>query len=470
MSRLNRINRRTFLALGGAASAARAVRVFGTPATPVAARNGAISLAGSWRFALDRDDQGTAGEWFGKDLAGGARVALPGILQTQGYGDEITAETKFIAALPRDMAWYKLPQYQAYTKPGHVEVPYLSQPIRHYLGVAWYQREIEAPAAWRGKRVELHLERTRWKTTVFVDEKEMGSCRSLVAPHEFDLGMLPPGRHRLTIKVDNSMLNPPYRFDGHSVSDAEGSTWNGIVGRIELRATSPVWIADAQVFPDLARKSAQVRVKIGNVSGQSGTGVLAAGGVSQAVRWTAEGGSARLDVPMPSAGVWSEFTPVLETLSVRLSGGDADDEREIRFGMREIKADGKNILLNGELFFFRSTHDGGGFPLTGYPSTSVETWKRLIGVCKEWGLNGIRFHSWCPPEAAFAAADELGFYLQPECGMWNSFDAEHKMLDVLRDESARLLKAYGSHPSFVMLNATNEPAGHYQEQLPVWDK
>src|SRR5438105_10358958 len=44
------------------------------------------------------------------------------------------------------------------------------------------------------------------------------------------------------------------------------------------------------------------------------------------------------------------------------------------------------------------------------------------------------------------------------------------MLAVLNDETARLINAYGNHPSLVLLNATNEPAGHYQEQLPTWDK
>jgi hypothetical protein len=111
------------------------------------------------------------------------------------------------------------------------------------------------------------------------------------------------------------------------------------------------------------------------------------------------------------------------------------------------------------LFSFRATHDGGGFPLTGYPAMDVATWKRIIAICKTWGLNGMRFHSWCPPEAAFTAGDELGFYFQPECGMWNAFDNEGKMLAVLNDETARLLKAYGNHPSLVLLNATNEPAG-----------
>lgn len=462
-----RLTRRTFLALTGATAAHAALHA--VPARPARARAGAVSLAGEWSFALDRQDEGTKAAWFAEKLPVTTSIQLPGILQTQGYGNKITAETKFVAALPRDMRWYLLPQYKAYTKPGHVEVPYLSQPVRHYLGVAWYQREMEIPSAWRGKRVELTLERTRWETTVYVDERKVGSCRSLVASHYYDLGVLEPGRHRLTIRIDNSMLPPPYRPDGHSVSDAEGSTWNGVVGRIELRATTPVWIEDAQVYPKLSEKRALVKVKVGNLTGKDGSGTLRAGGVSAPVKWTADGGEAELEVPMKNAVPWSEFTPVVQRLRLTLTGPQAEDRRELRFGMREIRAEGKHILLNGELFQLRATHDGGGFPLTGYPATDVATWRRIIGICKEWGLNGIRFHSWCPPEAAFTAADEMGFYLQPECGMWNSFDAEGKMLHVLRDETTRLLKQLGNHPSLVLLNASNEPAGHYREQLPGWD-
>jgi beta-galactosidase len=463
----NRLSRRKFIALTGATAAHAAL--YAAPTPPVTPRAGRQTLAGEWRFALDRDDAGVKAAWFANDLSATTKISLPGILQTQGYGDDIMAETQFVAALPRDMRWYLLPQYAAYTKPGHVEVPYLSQPVKHYLGVAWYQREIEVPAAWKGKRVGLHLERTRWQTTVYLDEKEMGECHSLVAPHDFDLGMVPPGRHRLSIRIDNRMILP-YRPDGHSVSDGEGGTWNGIVGRIELSATSPAWIEDAQVFPNVAAKSAQVRVRIGNASGETGAGTVMVGGKSAPVSWDASGGDVTINVPLPNATPWSEYTPVLQHLTVRLSGPSADDRHEVTFGLREIKADGKKILLNGEVFNFRATHDGGGFPLTGYPATDVATWKRIISVCKEWGLNGIRFHSWCPPEAAFTAGDELGFYFQPECGMWNSFDPEGKMLAVLNDETARLLKAYGNHPSLILLNATNEPAGHYAEQLPTWDK
>jgi hypothetical protein len=465
------LSRRKFLALtaAAAAQAATPMSIFAAPTPPVAPRAGVQSLAGQWRFSLDRDDIGVKSSWFSKDLTVATKISLPGILQTQGYGDDIVADTKFIAALPRDMAWYKLPQYAEYTKPGHVLVPYLSQPVKHYLGVAWYQRDIDIPATWAKKRVGLTLERTRWQTTVYVDDKEIGNCHSLVAPHDYDLGILTPGKHRLSIRIDNSMLYP-YRYDAHSVSDAEGSTWNGIVGRIELSATTPVWIDDAQVFPNVADKSAHIKVHIGNLTGKSGSGTFSVGATTASVSWDATGGGGTIDVPLPTAKPWSEFTPILQHLTLKLTGPSADDHRDLTFGLREIKSEGKHILLNGELFSLRATHDGGGFPLTGYPATDVTTWKRIISICKTWGLNGIRFHSWCPPEAAFTAGDELGFYFQPECGMWSNFDAEGKMLALLNDETARLLKAYGNHPSFVMLDASNEPAGSYQQQLGGWDK
>lgn len=468
------VTRRSFLTTAGIATAAMALYpktgLFAKALTEQPPAAGNISLAGNWRFALDRADAGAGANWFAKTMKADASIALPGILQTQGFGDEVTADTKFVAALPRDMRWYMLPQYKPYTVPGNVLVPYLSQPVRHYLGVAWYQRDIDIPAGWDGKRVELLLERTRWQTDVYLGDKLIGSNRSLVAPHEYDLGVLKQGKHLLTIRIDNRMLSPTYRPDGHAVSDGEGSTWNGIVGRIELSATSPVWIADAQVFPNVAAKSAQVRVSIGNVSGKAGAGTLSAVGKSVPVKWEDAGGKAIIDVPMPNAKLWSEFTPELQQLTLTLKGNGADHQKQVTFGMREIKTDGNKILLNGEQLQLRATHDGGGFPLTGYPATDVATWKKIIGICKAWGLNGMRFHSWCPPEAAFIASDELGFYLQPECGMWNSFDAEGKMLAVLNDETNRLLKAYGNHPSMIMLGATNEPAGNYAKQLPGWEK
>ncbi|MGA2061664.1 MAG: sugar-binding domain-containing protein [Thermoguttaceae bacterium] len=436
------------------------------PATNPAQPNATMELSGQWRFAMDRDDVGVKEQWFNRELTD--RINLPGILQSQGYGDEIGIDTPWVAGLPRDLRWYLLPQYKAYTQPGNVKIPFLSQPPKHYLGVAWYQRDVDIPQAWQDKRVQLFLERPRWETTAWIDDRKIGSCNSLVAPHEYELGILPPGKHRISIRDDNRMILP-YRPDGHSVSDALGATWNGIAGRIELIATSPVWIDDAQVFPNVADKKALIKVHIGNITGRAGSGTLTAGAATKEVEWDEKGAQVELETALQAgAQTWDEFHPTLQHLTLKLADEKADDQRQISFGLREIKAEGVKIMLNGREINFRGTHHGGDFPLTGYPATDVDSWKKIIQTCKDYGLNHIRFHSWCPPDAAFTASDELGFYIQPECGMWNSFTPGNVISKMLELETARIERAYGNHPSFVLLSPSNEPAGRWQGVLEPW--
>ncbi len=443
------------------------------------------SLAGQWRFALDRSTEqttdgarmptltpgdGVTQEWFKRDLAD--RIALPGILQAQGYGDEITPTTPWVLGLGD--AWWNLQPAALrdhFSQPGHVEVPFLSQPPRHYLGAAWYQRDLEIPATEAGRHFKLFLERAHWQTTVWVDDQAYPPNDSLVAPHITDLGELAPGKHRLTIRVDNRTQLPAvgHLVDGHSVSDALGATWNGIVGRIELQGTTPVWMDDVQAYPDLVHQRVVFRVQIANATGQPGSGTLTVNGVPTAVNWTANGAQVDASLPFgPSAPLWDEFHPALQTVPIALTGGGADDTRTITFGLREIAASDQDLLLNGRPLNLRTTHFGGDFPLTGSPATDVASWKKIFQVCQDYGLNGMRFHSWCPPEAAFTAADELGFYLQPECGMWNDFGSP-AMQERLQEETSRLLRAYGNHPSFLLLSPSNEPRA-YQKFTPQWAK
>ncbi len=445
------------------------------PASMPVSNTATQSLAGEWRFAIDRTDAGVSERWFTRDLAD--RIKLPGILQAQGYGDEIRTDTPWVVGLGD--AWWKLQPAalrDKFSQPGHVEVPFLSQPTRHYLGAAWYQRDLEIPAAWKEHHVSLFLERAHWETTVWVDDRKIGSCNSLVAPHEFDLGVLPPGRHRLSVRIDNRQIvrdpqNDGHGVDGHSVSDALGATWNGIVGRIEVNAASRVWIDDAEAFPSVAQKSVLVRVHLGNATGQPGSGTLLVGSVSTPVQWTASGGEAELNVPLGAeASTWDEFHPALHAITVTLKDGGADDTRRVTFGLREVTHRGKDLLINDRVVNLRMTHFGGDFPLTGAPATDVESWKKIIRVCQDYGLNGMRFHSWCPPEAAFTAADELGFYLAPECGLWAPFNPGSTYTKFLEEETPRLLRAYGNHPSFILLSPSNEPAGRYTQITPAWAK
>lgn len=424
-----------------------------------------LDLSGTWQFALDREDQGVAQGWHRGPLPD--RIKLPGILNAQGYGDEISTQTLWVLSL-YDKNWHLRDGYSAYARAGNVKVPFLAQPQRHYLGAAWYGREVMVPPAWRGKRVVLFLERPRWGSTVWIDGREVAGSRSLVAEHTVDLGLLAPGRHRISVRVDSRMLMD-YRPDSHSISDSLGMSWNGIVGKLELRATTPVYIDDAQVFPRVSDRSALVRLRIGNAGGKAGAGSVTANGRRIAVRWREDGGELAFRVQYPkNAQTWDEWNPALQKLALRLQGPGADDARQLRFGFVEIKAVGKQILVNGRPAFFRGTHDGGGFPLTGHPPFDVASWKKIFEINKAWGINHVRFHSFNPPEAAFAAADEVGIYLQAEPGMWNAVSPGTPMEAMLYEESERMLRAFGNHPSFLLFSPSNEPKGNWKAAFDKW--
>ena len=198
-----------------------------------------ISLAGTWRFRLDPENVGVEKKWFAEKLDDS--VTLPGTTDTNQKGE--FKDERAVDRLSR--VWY-------------------------WKGPAWYQREVVIPEAWKGKRITLLLERTK-TTRVWVDDKDCGAEDTLSAPQVFDLThALTPGRHTITVLVDNAKLPPV--GPSHAVDERTQSNWNGIIGRIELRATDPVWLEDVQVYPDAAGKQARVRVVVGNITGQPAAG------------------------------------------------------------------------------------------------------------------------------------------------------------------------------------------------------
>jgi len=439
------------------------------------AGSGERNLAGSWRFALDREDRGIGEHWFASELPG--HITLPGSLQAQGFGDEITVDTPWTGRIV-DRSWFTDPRYAPYRQPGNVKVPFWLQPARHYVGIAWYQRDVKIPQDWQGKRIQLFLERPHWRTTVFVDGRRIGACNSLAVPHAYDVSAdLPPGKHRLSVRVDNRYLIE-VGMNAHSVSDHTQGNWNGIVGALKLVATEPVWFEDVQAFPNAAARTVRVRVSLASRTGRAGTGrlVVAAETINSPVphhvaprefpvTWKEKHAAAEVELPLgPGAQTWDEFHPALYRLQVGFKEGWAS--ATCTFGLRDVKVAGTQITLNGRPLFLRGTLECCIFPLTGYPPTDVAAWKRLLGVARAHGLNHLRFHSWCPPEAAFRAADEMGFYYYVECPVWANGDSsvgDGRAVDQwVQDEGDRILRAYGNHPSFLMMSYGNEPGGKNQ--------
>ncbi len=428
--------------------------------------HGPISLHGDWQLALDRADVGVAERWFAGEL--GARVHLPGSLAEQGVGDPVGANTPWTGTI-FDRSYFSAPEYAPYRPPHPVKLPFWLTPRTVYVGAAWYRREIEIPAAWVGRRIVLRLERPHWQTRVWLGDRELGTRDSLSVPHEYGLGVFAEaGRHALTLRVDNR-LRVDVGENAHSVSDHTQGNWNGVVGAIELCATETAWIEDLQVYPRIADRSVRVTGRVATSGEVEPTEVtLESGQRAVSARIAADGSFDARVALSGEAACWDEFSPVLHTLKATLPNGEA---REVRFGLREVRREGRRLLLNGQPLFLRGTLDCAIFPRTGYPPTDVTEWRRILGTIKSYGLNHVRFHSWCPPEAAFVAADELGLYLQIEAATWPNavavlaFNSPRGIGDGASvdawtlAEGERILRAYGNHPSFLLFAAGNEPGG-----------
>lgn len=426
-------------------------------------------LDGLWHRILDPKDNGIAKRWFASPIpsaSSAGEVALPGNLEQAGIGNEVTVDTPWTGDI-NDKSFYTAPEYAPYREAGAIKVPFFLQPDSWYRGPAWYQREIDIPHDWAGKRVELFLERPHWETRVWIDGKSFGRNDALHVPHLYDLGAMTPGRHRITIRVDNRMI-VEIGHNGHGVTDHTQGNWNGIAGRIELRATEPLWIEGVDLHPAMKDRRLRVVGRIGNATGKagSGTATILFGGQKTAapVSWSATGGAfeAVIDVdPANTAALrpWDEFDPVVHDVRVTLDNGE---EWSGRFGWRDLAGTPKGFTINGRPMMFRGALECAIFPASGHPPTDIDSWRHIMRRAKDYGLNHLRFHSYCPPEAAFDAADEAGIYMQIETVWANQsvIIGSGKPVDSwVYAESDRILAAHGNHPSFVLMTHGNEPGG-----------
>lgn len=427
-----------------------------------------IPLEGKWRFQLDTANVGIEEAWFQKKLSD--KILLPGSLQEQGYGLDIDEKTAWTGLIV-DKSWFTNPRYDKYREKGNVKVPFWLNPEKHYVGVAWYQKEFRLPKDWEYSAVILELERTHWETTLYVDGIKIGDNNALSVPHRYVLPRLKQGKHTITIRVDNR-VNIPVGVNAHSVSDHTQSNWNGIVGAISLRKKTDVHIGDIQIYPDIKKKQALINISFegGGDSRETLLQVEAFNQQGESVsvpikqKLRIKNGEKHTCVLSLNSDVelWSEFTPTIYTLKATLQMSGTLDEQTVDFGLREFKANGTRFEVNGIPIFLRGTLECCVFPLTGYPSTEEDYWRKIYTTCKSYGLNHVRFHSWCPPEAAFRVADQLGIYLQVECGGWAEIGNGGSQDRWFYEESDRILKEYGNHPSFCMMAYGNEPSGNNQ--------
>ena len=392
-----------------------------------------LLLAGQWRFAMDPERTMTA------LTPCNEKINLPGTTDINRKGD----------------------------KPATLEETTRLTRLYSYVGRAWYKRTISVPLDWKDKDIILHMERTK-PTTVFVDGKEVGSNNNISTPQDYLLtSFIKPGaQHQLCIMVDNSdqAVPPQVVSNSHAYTDDTQTNWNGIIGDFYLMARSKTYIDCLDVDVDAANQKLTCTVEVhGKLKKDiplnfvlfpwgNNRGVVIAKSV---VRKSKESSTrVRMTYTDESLLTWNEFHPNLYRLSVELEGVDA---LETTFGLCDFAAHGTQFTVNGDTTFLRGKHDACVFPLQGHVPTDIEQWRRYFQICKGYGINHVRFHSWCPPDACFTAADIEGVYLQPELPFWGDLKKEDSRLTTfLMKEGQNIIREYGHHPSFVMMALGNE--------------
>ncbi|HXI71691.1 MAG TPA: discoidin domain-containing protein [Verrucomicrobiae bacterium] len=410
---------------------------------------GTLNLAGEWRFQLDPQDEGVAAQWWNRPLDDS--IALPNTTSGAGKGNPLTLEP----ALDK------------------TSLQHLHQKFS-YVGPAWYRRSVEIPADWRDQDVALILERVIWETQVWINGQPVGMQDSLSTPHRHELGaMLKPGKNEIVIRVDNRQ-----KLEigiGHAYTDETQTIWNGVIGRIALVARDPVRIEHLQLRPSLARDGVEVTLAMHNGSGLEVTTELSLraeaqnfrddppGAIQQTITLKPGDTSQTIFYPMGRKFErWSEFNPKLYRMRATLAGANGRSEITDTFGMREFKAEGRQFTINGRQTFLRGTLECCIFPETAHPAMEDAKWEKIFSTARSYGLNHLRFHSWCPPEAAFRVADRHGFYLQVELPNWSSKMGQVPAVDeFFRREGERMIREYGNHPSWVMFSMGNELLGDF---------
>lgn len=379
---------------------------------------------------------------------------------------------------------------------------------RHtYEGEARISREITVPD-YGTDRLFVLAERAR-ALRLLVDGEACSVFRqgTLSTPYIFELTGAAPGEHEFTFLSDNSYPGMPKAaiYYSSAATDETQTNWNGILGECSMYTRPQNFIDSLRVYPRAVKKEEKNKAggyvldvcvelapgakkvyKDAKIILQSEA--LAAGELEDTQTLTeiisysgeglAEAGTDKeenpktmeiwfRDLPLrENVKLWDEDEGNLYEMAVTLDNGmSAEDkggstaECRTRFGIRSFGDNGSGRLaLNGRAIFLRGEANCAEYPETGHPPMTIPEWKEMLLKYRSYGINFVRFHSHCEPEAAFAAADELGMLLQPELSHWDPKDAfgTEESYRYYRAELVDLLKTYANHPSFVMLTLGNE--------------
>ena len=292
--------------------------------------------------------------------------------------------------------------------------------VKDEAEIGWYARTVRAPAAWKGRRIVLVIGAADWRTTVWLDGRELGTHEGGYTPFEFDLTPhVRAGRdQQLVIRVDDAARE--FKLEGKQGYGNARGIWQ--TPYLEARGTTPLRFV--HFAPDIERGQVRVEARLLAPAPDDLTLTLvfktgAVPSVAQAVPRGAE--RVRFTVPVPKPHLWRLDDPFLYEVEARLEGpGAVTDSVQTYFGMRHISVVDlpgtaiPYIALNGQPVYLQLTLDQAYHPEGYYAFPSDEFTRAEVQRARDIGLNGLRVHVKVPLPRKLYWADRLGMLIMAD--------------------------------------------------------
>jgi beta-galactosidase/beta-glucuronidase len=427
-----------------------------------------IDLSGYWWYTTDRISDPSA-------LVDkvGERISLPNSILANGKGSVAPLDTKRGGLLNDASYFYDSFMSKSYQR-GEIKLSSLPEPEINYVGSVWYWKSFFVPKGWKKSRIIFFLGRPHIKTTVYVNGKAIGHSIISSLPHQCDVTpYLTFGSiNQIAIKVDNEIRNLALSTSSHFASSVFQNDWNGVGGKIELQARAKQTVLKVRIGKyDEQKHSLQVFLQ-GDNGFDKGLKFLLEDSPVKVLdvedRPAQEGLMTREYHLLCFLDRWDDSHPNTYELSMVVKR----DTLCTFFGIRDISVKEGQCYINGHYVSFHGAVVDRDFSLTASLSTNVDFWFDLFRHYKEFGVNAIRFHGLCPPEAAFTAADCLGFYLEMESSSLLSQTGNSSLkipVNIIK-ETKRIVDIYGNHPSLVMIIAPKGTHGKSLKKEDDWIK
>jgi beta-galactosidase/beta-glucuronidase len=382
-----------------------------------------LNLNGEWEFAFDDSEQGLVEGWHdGRALDRRIVVPFPYQCELSGINDKSIHE------------------------------------------VVWYARSFELPPTWRGRDLLLHFGAVDYRTTVWVNGREVGHNQGGHTSFWFDIApYIKEGENRLTLRVEDRQ-DPEQPRGKQSVTGVPNEIFyyctTGIWQTVWLEPAPQMRIQELRITPYAEQDAFELSIYLHAPSAPwrieadilDGTDVVAR--AAQNIRAAA----GRLTLDIPYAKHWSPESPFLYDLRVRLFDGEQLlDEIESYAGLRSVELRGGSVYLNGEPVYLRMVLDQGYWPESYLAAPSDEALRADVEWTKRFGFNGSRKHQKVEDPRWLYWCDRLGLLVWGEMANARAWSARAE--ERLAAEWRRIIRRDYNHPCIITWVPVNESWG-----------